>query len=76
MHDPVGLWGVLVYVLMVALLAVGIVAIGLWRKSGLEQGWSGLTSREPESPLDILKQRYAQGEISKEEFEAKRNDLH
>jgi len=27
------------------------------------------------SPLDILRQRYARGEINKEEFEAKKKDL-
>ncbi len=77
MHEPMmGLWGLVGYVFMVALLAVGIVAIGLWVKSYLEQGRSGSTSREPESALDILKKRYARGEINKQEFDEKRKDLH
>lgn len=70
-----GLWGLTGYVLMVAFLAAGIVAVLLWLKSWLEQGRSGSASQGPESALEILKKRYARGEISKEEFEEKRNDL-
>jgi len=31
--------------------------------------------RSPESPLEVLKRRYAAGEIGREEFESKRKDL-
>ncbi|MDK9704719.1 MAG: SHOCT domain-containing protein [Sulfuritalea sp.] len=52
------------------LLIVAIVAL-------VKGGWGGaaLSGRRPEEPLDILKQRYARGEIEREEFEQKRRDL-
>ncbi len=36
----------------------------------------GRRNAAPESPLEILEQRYARGEISRNEYEAMRRDLH
>lgn len=56
-----------------ALLIGGVVLLVVWfARSG---GLSGLSAGGRESPLDILKSRYARGEITKEQFDAMRRDL-
>lgn len=69
-----GLWGIwgfgmaLFMVLFWALVIVGIVVGIRWLvRQGRPEG--------PDSALEILRQRYARGEIDREEFEAKRKDL-
>ena len=37
--------------------------------------WEGGGTRREESALELLKKRYARGEISKEEFEERKKDL-
>jgi putative membrane protein len=53
------------------LVVAGIVALvrALSSRSG------GGSPAAPESPIDILKRRYASGEIGKPEFEEKMKDL-
>jgi len=53
------------------LIIVGIVAVARWFFSRFDSG-SRIT---PESPLEVLKRRYAKGEINKAEFEEKRKDI-
>ena len=61
-------WGALWMVLWWALPIAGIVALVMWmsRANG---------HRSDKSALDILKERYARGEIDQAEFEKKRRDL-
>ncbi len=58
------------------LLLGGIVALVVWGiKKVTEQGGSGSSTAEQRSPLDIAKERYARGEIPREEFEQIKKDL-
>ena len=66
-----GLWGIgmmLMMFLFWVLVVVGLVVAIRWLIS------KGKTPRS-DSALDILRERYARGEINKEEFEAKKKDL-
>jgi len=57
-------------------LVLIVAAVILFRRGALGCGM-GHTERvsNGESPMDILKQRYAKGEISKDEFERMKKDL-
>lgn len=53
-----------------------LIAIGLLIYFFIQgQKKKGQTPTENESPLDILKKRYAKGEINKENFERMKRDL-
>ena len=61
--------------LLIPLILIGLVALAL--------GWKPHFNHQPptqpsfggQTPLDILKARYARGEINKEEFDQMRKDL-
>jgi putative membrane protein len=84
LHDGgMGWWMVWGSVMMI-LFWGGIIALAVWtvqslirREQGTAQGPSiGPAPGAPrEEPLEIARQRYAKGEISREEFEQIRNDL-
>jgi putative membrane protein len=59
-------------VMMLAFWSVVIVGIVLAIRWLLSQGRE---ARSTDAALDILRQRYARGEIDRQEFEAKRRDL-
>lgn len=71
MGGGMGIWGLFGMFFWI-LLITGIVLLVVWmiRKAG-ENG----AVRIEESALEILKKRYAKGEIKKEEFEEKKQDL-
>lgn len=67
-----GMWGVGMMLMMLVFWVVVIVGIILLIR------WLTSQGREPrlaDVALDILRQRYARGDISKEEFDAKKRDL-
>jgi putative membrane protein len=71
MHPMWGVWGLGMMVMMLGfwiLLITGIV-LGI--------RWLVTQGRAPrqDSALDILRERYARGEINREEFEARKQDL-
>lgn len=57
------------------LFMAAIVAGVVWLINSIASSGTGLSSKQEESPLDILKKRYARGEINKQEFEDKKKDL-
>jgi putative membrane protein len=62
--------------LLFLLLIGGLIAGGIWLASRPPNaGGRGRGPEPPEDPLDILRRRYARGEITKEQFEAMRQDL-
>jgi putative membrane protein len=69
MHGGWGWFGGIGMLLFWVLVILGVVALAKWLFAG--------GSRPPAGPgaLDILEQRYARGEIGREEFEQKRRDL-
>src|SRR3989344_1253681 len=65
-----GFFGLIFMILWWALIIAGIVALIKWLTSQ-SRGYRG----DEKTPLDVLKGRYAKGEIDKKEFEEKKKDL-
>ena len=68
MNGGLGVWMFAFWILVIA----GVALLAVW---GIQMARKSEHSVFGESALDILKKRYARGEINKEEFEAKKKDL-
>ena len=66
-----GPWGLVMMLVMLVFWAVVIAGLVLGVRWLIRQG--GQTP--PDTALDVLRQRYARGEIGKEEFESRKRDL-
>lgn len=76
-NNPIGFGvGVVGWIFMIlwwALIIAAIVALIKWLVG--QSGKSYGASDREKSALEILKERYAKGEINKEEFEVKKKDV-
>ena len=71
MMEMWGFWGFLMPVMMLIFWVVVIVGIVFGIRWLVTNG----KKQQGDSALEILRQRYARGEIQKEEFEIKKKDL-
>ncbi len=56
-------------------IIIGVVALVVWLVRGSQTSIRTTLPAAQQTPLDILKMRYARGEISKEQYEQMRQDL-
>ncbi len=66
-----GLFGWLMMLLFWILIIVGVIVVVRWIMDQGKPNWL----RTEETALDILKKRYASGEIDKEQFETVKREL-
>jgi putative membrane protein len=71
MHDGAGWWMVFGGIMMV-LFWGGLIALVVWGINRMTRRGSNLARK---GPLDIARERYARGEISKDQFEQLKKDL-
>ncbi|HCO12193.1 MAG TPA: SHOCT domain-containing protein [Desulfonauticus sp.] len=60
-------WGMLIFLILV----IGLIWVLIRQSAGRPGEYPG----KEKTPLEILKERYARGEIDKQEFEEKKKDL-
>lgn len=72
MYGSWGIWGAVFNLIFTILIIVGIVLLIYWIVSQFTRSEQITTKSKS---LEILRERYAKGEISKEEFESMKKDL-
>lgn len=70
-YQTLGFFGPLFMVLFWALIIFGVIALVKWSGSSSRD----VDTKKDKTPLEILKERYAKGEIDKKEFEEKKKSL-
>ncbi len=70
MMGPYGYGGMFMWLILIVLVAV-IIWFVIERSRGNENG----AGQARETPMEILKKRYAKGEITKEEFDRMKNEI-
>ena len=63
-----GAWMIIVWIVITGLIVWGVIAL-------VKHTGSGASSGSSRTPLDIAKERYAKGEINREQFEQIKKDL-
>jgi len=67
--------GLMMWLVMLLVWGFAIFGLVLAIRWVVNWGWGKQKGGPPQSPLEILKARYARGEISREEFERMKKDL-
>lgn len=72
-----GLWGMGWWMWLFWIIVIGAVIWGVLAalKGGEPRGGIGRETTDSADPLEILKQRYARGEIDRDEFEERKKTL-
>ena len=65
------IFGPLIMILVLAVVIAAVVLVVRWAGGP----WPGAVGQRERSPLDLLKERYARGEIDREEYMRRRADL-